>query len=421
MLLSKDSFYGRGDGGSAPRSGVEEPEEMSTPTNAANLRAKMLQQQQRQRLLAKQRGPVAGSSMVLANAAMPATEVTTPQSTRSNLARSSTNMSSFSSFVDEDADGAIMPEVLQDTKEEEARRRSNLTQALSAAGIDDVFDPTPTDGGRDNRFDVRTVAPSDMRAFLHNPAPKHAGMFQCRMTRERGSGLNKLYPKYTLETDDGVFLMTAKKQPQNKTSNYSITMSKTETGKDPEVFLGKLRSDFLGVEFVAYGPGMNPAKIDKKLPPGAAFQQTRQELAAVQYTSSLSGAKKTAPRKMTAIIPRVQPNGERLVCQTLNPDTEGLIALFKSASATNMLETYRNKVPKWSDKIGAYVLNFNKRVTQASVKNFQLVNETDPDTVMLQFGRVDKEVFNLDFSYPLSPFQAFAMCLSSFDYKLCCD
>merc|ERR1712226_1088884 len=110
-----------------------------------------------------------------------------------------------------------------------------------------------------------------------------------------------------------------------------------------------------------------------------------------------------------------------LECRTLHPEAEGLIALQKNGAAdSRVIETLQNKQPKWNDSIGAYVLNFNKRVTQASVKNFQLTNGEDSDTVFFQFGRVGKDVFNVDFQYPLSPFQAFAICLSSFDYKLCC-
>lgn len=39
-------------------------------------------------------------------------------------------------------------------------------------------------------------------------------------------------------------------------------------------------------------------------------------------------------------------------------------------------------------QLGAYCLNFNGRVTQASVKNFQLVSESDPEHIILQFGKV---------------------------------
>ena len=38
-------------------------------------------------------------------------------------------------------------------------------------------------------------------------------------------------------------------------------------------------------------------------------------------------------------------------------------------------------------QLGAYCLNFGGRVTHASVKNFQLVSEEDPDRVILQFGK----------------------------------
>ena len=77
-----------------------------------------------------------------------------------------------------------------------------------------------------------------------------------------------------------------------------------------------------------------------------------------------------------------------------------------------------NKPPKWNDQVGAYVLNFSGRVTQASVKNFQLVSPDDLETVVLQFGRVAKDVFTMDFQWPLSPLQAFSIACSAFDYKL---
>lgn len=48
----------------------------------------------------------------------------------------------------------------------------------------------------------------------------------------------------------------------------------------------------------------------------------------------------------------------------------------------------RNKPPKWNEQLSAYCLNFKGRVTQASVKNFQLVSEADPEPVLLQFGKV---------------------------------
>ena len=47
----------------------------------------------------------------------------------------------------------------------------------------------------------------------------------------------------------------------------------------------------------------------------------------------------------------------------------------------------QNKAPTWNEHLAAYCLNFNGRVTLASVKNFQLVEPRDQDTVLLQFGK----------------------------------
>ena len=76
-----------------------------------------------------------------------------------------------------------------------------------------------------------------------------------------------------------------------------------------------------------------------------------------------------------------------------------------------------NKPPRWNDQVGAYVLNFNGRVTMASVKNFQLVDQFDHEKIILQFGRVAKDEFTMDFQWPITPFQAFAIALSKFDSK----
>lgn len=454
------SSYGRPATGSTgvPSSGgggAEEGEEVATPASAENMRAKMMQQ--RQRMLAKQKGnSVATNSMVMTNTSVPMNEASknptsptagasaspsgnmnasllrggsTISSTGGSMTETTTSMASIASAMEkENKEGLIAPESApekaydQGTKEEQEKRRAARAQDLIDRGLGAEFNPVEMgEAANKPSFDIGSVHPSEWKFFLHNPAPKTAGMLQCRIIRDRSGISNRLHPKYTMEDDNGVFMMTAQKQMKNKTPNYSVMMQKnaSKDAKDADSFLGKLRSDFLGIEWVAYGPGMNPSKMDPKLSHPQAMQLVRQELVAVQYTSSKWGNAK-GPRKMNVVMPLVQANGERLVCRTLKPSDEGLISLSNNNSSS-LVETYVNKSPKWNDKIGAYVLNFNKRVTEASVKNFQLCCSSDPDTVYLQFGRVGKDVFNIDFKYPLSPFQAFAVCLSSFDYKLGCE
>jgi tubby and related proteins len=45
----------------------------------------------------------------------------------------------------------------------------------------------------------------------------------------------------------------------------------------------------------------------------------------------------------------------------------------------------------------------------------------DEKIVLLQFGKVDYDMFTMDYRQPLSAFQAFAISLSSFGTKLACE
>jgi tubby and related proteins len=90
----------------------------------------------------------------------------------------------------------------------------------------------------------------------------------------------------------------------------------------------------------------------------------------------------------------------------------------------------KNKAPRWHEHMQCWCLNFHGRVTVASVKNFQLVGTAgtggpwgigDEETVILQFGKVEDDTFTMDYRQPLSAFQAFALCLTSFGTKLACE
>lgn len=52
----------------------------------------------------------------------------------------------------------------------------------------------------------------------------------------------------------------------------------------------------------------------------------------------------------------------------------------------NVVELH-NKIPQWSEDTQSYVLNFHGRVTKASVKNFQLIHDNDPDYIGKQWER----------------------------------
>lgn len=123
------------------------------------------------------------------------------------------------------------------------------------------------------------------------------------------------------------------------------------------------------------------------------------------------------PRKMQVAIPSVDESGRMTVSSS---GSEDIVNRIKERSLRD-LSYLINKPPRWNEQVNAYVLNFNGRVTMASVKNFQLVDPDEHNIVVLQFGRVGKDEFTMDMHYPISPLQAFAITLSSFDSKIACD
>ncbi|XP_014247556.1 tubby-related protein 4 isoform X2 [Cimex lectularius] len=96
---------------------------------------------------------------------------------------------------------------------------------------------------------------------------------------------------------------------------------------------------------------------------------------------------------------------------------------FQKAQLRNKIETtakrrefiMHNKAPMWNENNQVYQLDFGGRVTQESAKNFQV--EFRGKQVM-QFGRIDGNAYTLDFQYPFSAVQAFAVALANVTQRL---
>ncbi|KAL0984313.1 hypothetical protein UPYG_G00139820 [Umbra pygmaea] len=256
----------------------------------------------------------------------------------------------------------------------------------------------------------------DLEQFALRPAPRDTTI-QCRITRDRRGVEKGMYPTYYLhmEKEDGkrVFLMAGRKRKKCKTSNYLISIDPTELSRDTDSYIGKLRSNVLGTKFTVFDGGENP---DKK-PFVKQCESVRQELAAICYEKNVLGFK--GPRKMTVIIPGMLENDER-VCIRPKNDIESLLSRYENKNTGNLV-CLMNKSPSWNEQTQSYVLNFHGRVTQASVKNFQIVHPDNEEYIVMQFGRVAEDVFSMDYSFPMCPLQAFAITLSSFDGKLACE
>lgn len=85
--------------------------------------------------------------------------------------------------------------------------------------------------------------------------------------------------------------------------------------------------------------------------------------------------------------------------------------------------TLYNKHPHWNEGLNCWCLNFRGRVKLASVKNFQLVHqgceEDFDEAILMQFGKIDDDVFILDFNPTImTPIQAFGTALSTFNGRV---
>ncbi|KFV64417.1 Tubby-related protein 3, partial [Dryobates pubescens] len=256
----------------------------------------------------------------------------------------------------------------------------------------------------------------NLEDFAFRPAPRGVTV-KCRITRDKKGMDRGLFPTYYmhLERDDSrkTFLLAGRKRKKSKTSNYLISVDPTDLSREGESFIGKLRSNLMGTKFTVYDHGVSPVKAQELVEKA----HTRQELAAICYETNVLGFK--GPRKMSVIIPGMNMNHKRIPIRPRN-EHESLLSKWQTKNLENLIELH-NKAPVWNDDTQSYVLNFHGRVTQASVKNFQIVHDNDPDYIVMQFGRVAEDVFTLDYNYPLCALQAFAIGLSSFDSKLACE
>ncbi|CAF1104377.1 unnamed protein product [Rotaria sordida] len=255
----------------------------------------------------------------------------------------------------------------------------------------------------------------DLDKFVYTPAPNGLGDIQCHITRDKRGMEKGLFPIYYMHAErpgDGkkFFILAGRKRRRSTTSNYLISTDPTDLSRDGEKFIGKLRANMLGTNFTVYDQGSNPKK-------NIPIEQQRQELAAIAYETNILGFK--GPRRMTIIVPGMSSDHHRVEVRP-KTDSESLVERWKHNDMNNLLELH-NKTPVWHQETQSYVLNFHGRVTQASVKNFQIVHDDDQDYVCMQFGRVSDDVFTCDFKYPLCAVQAFGIALSSFDGKLACE
>ncbi|CAA0833861.1 Tubby-like F-box protein 2 [Striga hermonthica] len=284
---------------------------------------------------------------------------------------------------------------------------------------------------------------------LKQPGPRNAPI-QCFIKRDRATSTYRLYFGLVPSEDENDKLLLAAKRIRRPTStDFIISLVADDFSRASNTFVGKLRSNFLGTKFTIYDS--QPPNADS----AAAFRQSRRfsasqvspRLPAYNYAVAtvcyeLNVLRTRGPRRMrctmhsiptssvlaggTAPTPMSFPHPPRPA--SLPPAGSSKRAEKDGSDSAELV--LRNKAPRWHEQLQCWCLNFKGRVTVASVKNFQLVAAVDPaadvpageqEKVILQFGKIGKDMFTMDYRYPLSAFQAFSICLSSFDTKPACE
>ncbi|MCJ8729353.1 hypothetical protein PDJAM_G00105330 [Pangasius djambal] len=306
-------------------------------------------------------------------------------------------------------------------KDKDKDKKSKKSKSLAKAEESDDSEPEVSKKkkkgkGKKGKKEERAPSPviefDDLEEFVLQPAQQGITV-KCKVTRDKRGMDRGLYPTYYLHLDNEkkVFLLAGRKRKKSTTSNYLISIDPTDLSRGGENYIGKLRSNLMGTKFTVFDNAVHP---DRALPD---MSNARQELAAIIYETNVLGMK--GPRRMTVVIPGMDKDGERVPIRPRS-ENDGLLIRHQNRNMENLIEL-RNKTPVWNEETSSHVLNFNGRVTQASVKNFQIVHSKDQDYIVMQFGRVADDAFTLDYNYPLCAVQAFAIALSSFDGKIACE
>ncbi|MBA0557774.1 hypothetical protein Golob_014818 [Gossypium lobatum] len=297
--------------------------------------------------------------------------------------------------------------------------------------------------------------PIELHLLMVDPGPKEC-LLQCFIKRNRSTQTYHLYLSLTNAlTDDGKFLLAACKCRRPTCTDYIISLRAEDISKGSSTYVGKL-SVFDGQSSHA-GAKMTKSRSSRlaysKQDPIFSYSHRHIEIRECRFLESYTDLFymiSRGPRRIQCIMDTIpttsiRPGG---VAPTPAEFSVNNVNVFpsipsfhrKPATIKNFLSgplthqkdggalVLRNKSPRWHEQLQCWCLNFHGRVTVASVKNFQLVAspENGPagpehEKIILQFGKVGKDLFTMDYRYPISAFQAFAICLSSFDTKIACE
>uniref|UniRef100_A0A7R9V1Y3 Tubby C-terminal domain-containing protein n=1 Tax=Chlamydomonas euryale TaxID=1486919 RepID=A0A7R9V1Y3_9CHLO len=240
---------------------------------------------------------------------------------------------------------------------------------------------------------------------------------RCYMVRKKGLFGGASSFEVYLESGNH-FLLAARRRKKTKSASYVISHDVEALTRGSDACVAKLKaSSVSGYQYQLWG---RDDDVD-----GAKKGFGRQDMV-IDY-AMLENGTKGGPRGMQIILP-VPESGWQPAAPDGDDSLSALVEAARLKSVPPRLEAnimcLMSKQPRYDADAGSYVLDFQGRVTEASVKNFQLVAwdhnaDTTGEQPLVLFGKRGDNLFALDFRYPMSVETAFAVAISSVDSKLC--
>ncbi|VDP67563.1 unnamed protein product [Echinostoma caproni] len=192
----------------------------------------------------------------------------------------------------------------------------------STSRMDNSSEPvSPTGNGLPPLPDIT----ENLEEFVLRPAPQGVTI-RCRISRDKRGMDRGLFPTYYLHMereDRKFFLLAARRRKRSTTSNYVISCDATDLSRAAESFAGKLRSNFLGTQFVLYAGGKRVRRGDMSAPnrSRASIRSTDSE---AFENGSLVGSETL--RELAAIVYKLVPlPGEDEECHDVTVNLTGIL------------------------------------------------------------------------------------------------
>ena len=308
----------------------------------------------------------------------------------------------------------------EEDEEEGCNRKENVSKPVPSSQSEDSFFSSGSVQKTNaqtfpfsfqNRFQYFLDVPDQLDVLV--PA-EHGTVVKCHIIKYTNGMVRNFCPIYYLyvmnENGVGTFLLAARKRFKCMGSSYVICKDSIDLSRGGSSYVAKLKANLVGTEYRLLCKRCHAEK-SQKARKSQTIVKPLNEIAGIIYEyANILGI--SNPETLTVVIPRLSSCQERMEV-IVDDRQEGLIEKWRQHELDDIIEM-PNKKPWINEETNRYELNFYGRSPEYSYKNFQILCN---DSIALQVGQMDKDIFFMDFQYPLCTLQAFAVALSCLDRK----